>query len=91
MNKRPWPRPAVFMEGSPFGLKAMVSARRSRQISVEELVLRAVAFPLTTPEILGPRTNEFMQDVRNAISRDAVDGMLTEVIQTTGSIFQRKR
>jgi ubiquinone/menaquinone biosynthesis C-methylase UbiE len=84
-----FPRPQVFMEGSPFVFKRVVGARRSRQVSVEELVLRAVAFPLTTPEILGPRTDEFMQGVRAAISRDAVDGVLTEVIQTNGSIFQR--
>ena len=90
-NKRPWPRAGVFMEGSPFVFKTAVTVGRSRQVSVEELVLRAVAFPLTTPEILGPRTDEFMQDVRAAISRDAVDGMLTEAIQTSGSIFQRKR
>ena len=91
MNKPPWPRPEVFLEGTPFVFKRALAARRSRRISVEDLVLRAVAFPLTTPEILGPRTDEFMRDVRAAISRYAVDGMLTEVIQSSGSIFQRKR
>jgi len=89
--KKPFPLPEAFMEGSPFVLLKRVVVRRPWRVSVEELVLRAVAFPLTTPEILGSRTDEFMQDVRAAISRDAVDGMLTEVIQTSGSIFQRKR
>ena len=78
------------MEGSPFVSKATVTARRSRQVSVEELALRALAFPLTAPEILGPKKDAFLQDIRAAISREAVNGMLTEVIQTTGSIFQRK-
>jgi len=85
-----FPRPQVFMDGSPFLFKTAVAMRRSRQVSVEDLVLRTLAFAPTTPDILGPKTEAFLQDVRDAISPDAVDGMLTEVIQTSGSIFQRK-
>lgn len=88
--KEPFPRPEAFMEGSPFVQKGTVTVRRSRQVSVEHLLLRALGFPLTTPEKLGPKKDAFLQDVRAAISRDAVNGMLTEVIETRGSIFQRR-
>ena len=87
--KEPFPRPEAFMEGSPFVFKATVTVRRSQQISVEHLLLRALGFPPTTPEKLGPKKDAFLQDIRAAISRDAANGMLTEVIETRGSIFQR--
>ena len=89
--KEPFPPAEAFMEGSPFVLKGKLTVRRSRQVSVEDLLLRALGFPLTTPEKLGPKKDAFLQHVRAAISRDAVNGMLTEVIQTRGSIFQRRR
>ena len=83
-------RPQVFMDGSPFVFTTAVAIRRSRQVSVEDLALRALGFAPTTPEILGPKKDAFLQEIRAVISRDAVNGMLTEVIQTTGSIFQRQ-
>lgn len=87
------PMPALsgrdFMTGSVFSFEKAVVARKTRPVSVEDLLLRALGYSTLTPEAFGSSRDEYLEDVRAAITPHAVDGMVSETILTTGTIFRR--
>ena len=78
-----------FMAGSAFRFEKSLVARKTRRVSVDDVLLRALSYSRLTPEALGPRRDEYLEDVRAAIAPHAVDGMLPETILTTGSLYRR--
>ena len=82
--------PAEFMAGSGFTVDKRIYARDRRQISMKELLMRALAFPGSTPEALGSQKNAYLAKIRNALVPHSVGGTFTEVIQSFGVVFVRR-
>ena len=81
--------PIQFMAGSGFALENDFYAVKKRVVSIDELLLRALAFPGSTPEQLGSRKKAYLSKIRSAIAPFAVDGNFPEVVATFASVFVR--
>ena len=88
-RREPAPSGRTFMTGSAFTFEKLVVARKTRRVSVDDLLLRALAYSMLTPEALASSRDEYLEDVRSAIAPHSVDGMVSETILSTGSIFRR--
>jgi len=62
----------------------------TRAVPVEHLLFRSLAYSSTTPDILGARQDQYLEDIRSAIVPYAVEGMLRETIMTAGIIYRRR-
>lgn len=79
-----------FMTGSAFSFESrLIARRRNSPVSVADLLLRALSYSTLMPEALALRRDEYLEDIRSTVSPFAVEGMLSETIETSGSIFRR--
>lgn len=75
--------------GSPFRELANTSVTESRQVSIAELVGRALSRSNTSPEILGEQRASFEAEIRAVLEPFAQHGVLQEQIVASASIFGR--
>jgi SAM-dependent methyltransferase len=78
-----------FMAGLPFVMQEQVIFRRGRTVSVDDLLLRALTYSGTTASKLGARKDQFLAELRSAITPHSTHGVVKEVILTVGVIFAR--
>jgi len=95
--KRRWNRqrhelisPEEFFADSPFTFLKALRCTLKRHVSVEDVLMRALAYHGTTPEQLGPKKDEFLDELRAAVTPHAVNGRLMETLVTMGIIYGRK-
>jgi SAM-dependent methyltransferase len=78
-----------FMAGSPFVLVEGIVLRWQRAVSVDDLLSRALTYSETAADKLGARKDQFLAELRSAITPYSTQGAVTEVIVTTGFVFAR--
>jgi SAM-dependent methyltransferase len=78
-----------WFAGSRFCELATTSVTQSRQVSIAELVGRALSKSNTSPEILGEQRTRFEAEIRAALEPFAQHGVLQEQIAASASIFSR--
>ena len=66
-----------------------VAVIERRQVSVAQLVERALSRSSTTTERLGPAAAQLAKEIEELLAPLASDGMLSEVIATTALIARR--
>jgi hypothetical protein len=82
--------PKQFMGDSGFARAKKLVFLGTRAVPVEHLLFRSLAYSSTTPDILGARQDQYLEDIRSAIVPYAVEGMLRETIMTAGIIYRRR-
>ena len=85
-----WIRHAAFLIGSAFSVVDGLSVTERRSFPAAHLVDRAFSLSRTSPEALGPeKAAALAADLRALAARVAVDGMLTEILESTVEIARR--
>lgn len=88
-----WQRPQMssrqLMGGSSFTHIEEYRDYCEGYITVDQLVMRALAYPGTTPEYLGADTHLFVARLREGLNPFAVDGKLRDVVLTRSIVFSR--
>jgi SAM-dependent methyltransferase len=79
---------AILLD-SAFSVLDEVAVVERRQVSVEQLVRRALSRSSTTPERLGPAASRFAAEIEALLRPMATDEMLAEVIATYALIARR--
>ena len=78
-----------WFAGSSFSELATTSATESRQVTIADLISRALSKSNTSPAILGERRAKFEEEITAALEPFAQHGILQEQIVAQGSIFGR--
>jgi ubiquinone/menaquinone biosynthesis C-methylase UbiE len=81
--------PKVWFAGSGFEEGFTTEVRKMREVSIPELVCRALSKSNTSPATLGDRRSAFEADITAAVEPYAHDGFLEEEILATATIFAR--
>jgi SAM-dependent methyltransferase len=89
MRKRHKIDPKVWFAGSGFEDRFTLDVRKTRQVSIPELVRRALSKSNTSPATLGDRRSAFEADITAAVEPYAHEGHLEEQILATATIFAR--
>jgi ubiquinone/menaquinone biosynthesis C-methylase UbiE len=89
MRKRYRIDPKVWFAESRFREGYSVEVSKSREVSIPELVRRALSKSNTSPTILGDRRSAFEADITAAVEPYAHEGLLEEQIVATATIFAR--
>ena len=84
-----WVGHEAILLASAFSVLDEVAVIERRQMSVEQLVQRALSRSSTTPERLGPAATRFVAEIEALLRPMAIDGALTEVIATYALIARR--
>jgi SAM-dependent methyltransferase len=78
-----------WFAGSVFGELATISATESRQVTIADLVGRALSRSVTSPAVLGERRAAFEAEIAAVLEPYAQHGILEEQIVASASIFGR--
>ena len=89
MRKRYRIDPKAWFAESGFEEGSTVEVSKAREVSIPELVRRALSKSNTSPAILGARQSAFEADIRAAVEPYAREGLLEEQIVATATIFAR--
>lgn len=84
-----WVDHEAILLGSAFNLLDEIAVIERRQVSVAQLVQRALSRSSTTEERLGAAAPRFAVEIRELLAPMAADGMLSEVIATYALIARR--
>jgi len=82
--------PRTWFAGSAFAQVGTVSVGEHRQVTIPELIGRALSKSNTSPAVLGERRAEFEAALASALEPFAQNGILQEEIVARGSIFGRQ-
>jgi SAM-dependent methyltransferase len=80
----------AWFEGSGFVPIGTVSVTESRQVTIAELIGRALSKSNTSPEVLGERRTEFETKISETLEPFAGGGILHEQIEARATIFARR-
>jgi hypothetical protein len=75
---------------SVFAYVGSFRCNREQIVTVDELLMRALAFHVSTPEQLGPEKDQYLSRIREAVTPFAVNGELKETLVTYGDVFSRR-
>jgi hypothetical protein len=89
MRKRYRIDPKVWFAESGFEEGFSVEVSKAREVSIPELVRRALSKSNTSPAILGDRRSAFEADITAAVEPYAHEGLLEEQIVATATVFGR--
>lgn len=78
---------SAWFARSRFRRNAEVSVVHNQQVTIDDLIARALSFSHTSPAVLGDRRTNFEQDIRKALAPFVRDGVLEEEIVASASIF----
>jgi SAM-dependent methyltransferase len=78
-----------WFAGSGFVDAGLISVSESREVTIDELVGRALSKSNTSPEVLGDRRAAFEIDIINSLEPFAQNGILQEEIVSRAKIFER--
>jgi predicted RNA methylase len=84
-----WVGHEAILLGSAFSMLDEIAVIERRQVSVAQLVERALSRSSTTTERLGPAATRLAKEIEELLTPMASDGMLSEVIATTALIARR--
>ena len=76
-----------WFEGSPFRELDGVSVRQTREVSVADLIGRALSKSNTSPAFLGERQREFEAEIRTTLEPFLQEGKLQEEIIANAAVF----
>jgi ubiquinone/menaquinone biosynthesis C-methylase UbiE len=74
--------------GSRFRFVERILVTTTRPVTIDELVRRSLSRSTTSPQVLGERLAEFEQALADAVRPFASDGVLSEEIHASASIFR---
>ena len=89
MRKRYKIGPKSWFSESGFEEVFTVEVSKAREVSIPELVRRALSKSNTSPAILGDRRSVFEADITRAVEPYAHEGLVEEQILATATIFRR--
>jgi SAM-dependent methyltransferase len=83
LHKSPdWiPHEAVLLD-SPFARLERIGVMERRRTPVDRLVDRALSMSSTSPQRIGPRADDLIRELRALLAGVAVDGMVTEIVES---------
>jgi SAM-dependent methyltransferase len=84
-----WDSHPVVLLDSAFAQVARCGIVERRRVSVEEIVGRALSMSATAPQVLGARTKQFMETLRDRLLALSPDGVLSEVVEFSATIGRR--
>lgn len=82
------PHEAMLLD-SPFAALERIGVIERRQTPVDRLIDRAFSMSSSSPERLGPRAADLVGELRAFLAKIAVDGLVTEVIESEALIARR--
>lgn len=77
-----------WFSSSRFRRTADIAVEHRREISVDDLVARALSFSTTSPAVLGTRQPEFEDQIRAVLEPCARRGFLEEQLRSVATIFR---
>jgi hypothetical protein len=84
-----WVEHEAILLASAFSMLDEISVIERREVTVAQLLERALSRSSTTPERLGPAVPKLAADIEALLQPLAADGILTEVI-ATGALVARR-
>ena len=84
-----WLKNEAILLASPFHQLERISIIERRFTAVERFTDRALSLSITSPERLGAKADELSSEVRELMAKFAVDGAVTEVVESTALIARR--
>lgn len=84
-----WVHHEAILLDSPFAALERLSVIERRRTPVDSLLDRALSMSSTSPERLGPRAEDFVRELRALLAAVAVDGLVTEVVESEALIARR--
>jgi len=84
-----WPGHEAVLLDSSFGHVEAAAVMERRHVAVESLVDRALSASGTSPERLGERIEAFTKEIMALAARHAVNGRLTEVVESRAVVAFR--
>ena len=84
-----WVRHEAVLLDSPFSHLERISVIERRRVSVDSLVHRVRSMSTTSADGLGPRTEALAAEIRAAMSRQAIEGQITEVVESEALLARR--
>ena len=84
-----WIRHEAVLLDSPFATLERIGVIERRRTSIDRLIDRALSMSSSSPERLGPRAADLVGELRALLSGVAVDGLVTEVIESEALIARR--
>jgi SAM-dependent methyltransferase len=82
------PHEAILLD-SPFAALERLTVIERRRTPVDSLLDRALSMSSTSPERLGPHAEDFVRELRALLAGAAVDGLVTEVVESEALIACR--
>ena len=79
---------ADWFRGSRFREAETVEVTESHQVSIPDLIGRALSMSTTSPEVLGERQPAFEAAMRGALEPLSADGLFNEQIRAIATIFR---
>jgi ubiquinone/menaquinone biosynthesis C-methylase UbiE len=89
-RRRYWVEAASFFAGSAFSLRETISVQIRQTISVDTLIGRLFSMSNTSPEMLGPRTDQVGAELRAVLSPFTAAGeTIEEIVEAEAAILAR--
>lgn len=84
-----WVHHEAVLLDSPFAALERLSVIERRRTAVDRLLDRALSMSSSSPERLGPRAADLVGELRTLLAAVAIDGLVTEVIESEALIARR--
>jgi SAM-dependent methyltransferase len=84
-----WLKNEAILLASPFHQMERISIVERRFTAVERFTDRALSFSITSRERLGAKAEDMSSEVRELMANFAVEGVVTEVVESTALIARR--
>src|SRR5579884_156865 len=80
----------LWFADSRFRKAGEIRVAYRREITIDDLIGRALSYSTSSPDVLGPRLTEFESELRAALAPFATDGALQEEISAIATLFSDK-
>jgi hypothetical protein len=84
-----WLKNETILLASPFHQMERISIIERRFTVVERFTDRALSFSVTSRERLGAKAEDLSSEVRELMAKFVVDGLVTEIVESTALIARR--
>jgi SAM-dependent methyltransferase len=84
-----WIRHEAALLDSPFAALERIGVIERRHTPVDRLIDRALSMSSSSPERLGPRAADLVREIQELLAGVAVDGLVTEVVESEALIARR--